>query len=171
MTDSQIRNFCIKVTSHKYFESFIIFCIFTNSIILSLTWYNEPENLSNYLEIINYGFAAVFTLEAIIKLVAIKSAYFRDGWNVFDFIIVLGTYIGIIITETTRFTVGSQATLIRTFRIGRVLRLVKRAKSLRMIFNTFVITIPSLANVGGLLMLFLSIYSILGVFLFSTVKL
>jgi hypothetical protein len=48
---------------------------------------------------------------------------------------------------------------------------VKKAKSLRMIFNTFVITIPSLANVGGLLILLLYLYSILGVFLFATVKL
>jgi hypothetical protein len=40
-----------------------------------------------------------------------------------------------------------------------------------MIFNTFVITIPSLANIGGLLFLLLYLYAVLGVFMFATVKL
>lgn len=54
--------------------------------------------------------------------------------------------------------------------MSRVFRLIKRAKSLKIIFETFVVTIPALANVGGLLMLMLYLYSILGVSLFATVK-
>lgn len=52
-----------------------------------------------------------------------------------------------------------------------MLRLVKRAKSLNIIFETFLITIPALANIGGLLLLLLYLYSIIGVSLFATVKL
>lgn len=66
---------------------------------------------------------------------------------------------------------GPQTTLIRAFRISRILRLVKRAKSLKIIFETFLVTIPALVNVGGLLLLFLYLYSILGVSLFADVKL
>jgi hypothetical protein len=135
-----------------------------------MKWYDNPENMPSILETINYGFAAIFTLEAIIKLTAFKKNYFSDGWNNFDFVIVIGTLIGILISSTTSVSVGPQTTLIRAFRIGRIFRLVKKAKSLRMIFNTFVITIPSLANVGGLLVLLLYLYSILGVFLFATIK-
>lgn len=110
-------------------------------------------------------------MEAILKIYALRNKYFLDGWNVFDFIIVIGTFIGILISGVTPYSVGPQTTLIRSFRIGRIFRLVKKAKSLRMIFNTFVITIPSFANIGGLLVLMLYVYSILGVSLFSTVKL
>jgi hypothetical protein len=53
----------------------------------------------------------------------------------------------------------------------RVLRLVKKAKSLKAIFQTFIVTIPSLANVGSLLILLLYLYSVLGISLFATVKL
>jgi hypothetical protein len=60
-------------------------------------------------------------------------------------------------------------TIIRTFRILRVVRLIKRAKSLNLIFNTFIITLPALGNIGGLLLLLLYLYSILGVQLFGTV--
>ena len=66
---------------------------------------------------------------------------------------------------------GATTTIVRAFRICRIFRLVKKAKSLRLIFNTFVLTIPSLANVGALLLLMWYIYGILGVFLFATIKL
>jgi hypothetical protein len=59
----------------------------------------------------------------------------------------------------------------RAFRIGRIFRLITKAKFLRVIFNTIIITLTSLANVGALMILLLFIFSILGVQIFSTVKL
>lgn len=101
-------------------------------------------------------------MESILKIFAMREGYFVDGWNIFDFIIVLGTVVGIIISQFSKFNVGPQTTVIRAFRIGRILRIIKRYKSLRKIFNTFVVSIPALANVGGLLFLFLYLYAILG---------
>lgn len=66
--------------------------------------------------------------------------------------------------------IGSTTSIIRTFRIVRVLRLIRKAKSLRMMFSTFFQTLPALANIGGLLSLVLFLYSILGMNLFSYVK-
>lgn len=60
---------------------------------------------------------------------------------------------------------------IRTFRIGRMLRLLKKAHSLKIIFTTLIITFPALVNVMSLLVLFLLMYSILGVQFFAQVKL
>jgi hypothetical protein len=77
-----------------------------NTIILGLKWYNEPELLPTVLEMINYVFAGIFTMEAIIKLTALGKTYFDDGWNNFDFIIVVGTYIAILLTATTDLSVG-----------------------------------------------------------------
>ena len=89
----------------------------------------------------------------------------------FDFVVVAGTFLSICITVFTSVTLCPAATFIRAFRITRVIRLIKRARSLHVIFQTFIVTIPALTNVGGLLLLFLYIYSILGVYLFSTIKL
>jgi len=97
--------------------------------------------------------------------------YFKDGWNIFDFVIVLGTLAGTIMNYSSSVQAGSQFTIVRSFRIGRIFRLIKRYKVLRQSFNTLILTIPALANVGGLLFLFLYLYSILGVFLFAKVKL
>jgi len=60
-------------------------------------------------------------------------------------------------------------TLLRSFRILRVLRLLKRGgKNLHMIFNTFVITLQSLVNIGALLLLIICMYSVLGMILFGS---
>ena len=116
-------------------------------------------------------FSIIFTLEAGFKITALGRSYFQDGWNIFDIAVVVGTWIGFTIQTIFGLNIGSQTTVIRTFRICRVFRLVKKAKSLNTIFSAFIVTIPSLANIGGLLILLIYLYAILGVFLFAPVKL
>ena len=123
------------------------------------------------MDIVNYVFTAIFTVEAIIKIIAYGKGYFQQGWNVFDFLIVVISYITLIIGVVSSSSIGpKQATIARAFRIGRIFRLIKKAKFLRIIFNTIILTIPALANVGGLLILLLFIFSILGVQTFATIK-
>jgi hypothetical protein len=58
--------------------------------------------------------------------------------------------------------------LLRSFRILRILRLLRRGgRNLHMIFNTFVITLHSLVNIGALLLLIIYVYSVLGMILFG----
>jgi hypothetical protein len=132
---------------------------------MAINWYGCPQSLLNAFEYTNYFFTLVFTVEVIIKLVAFTvRGYFSHGWNIFDFLIVVISYITLIIGFVTVTDVGpKQATIARAFRIGRIFRLITKAKFLRVIFNTIVFTIPSLANVGALMMLLLFIFSILGV--------
>jgi len=164
------RRSVFKMANHRFFEYFIMGCIIANTIVLATTWYDEPGEVEIITEILNYIFAAIFTIEAIIKLIGFGKSYFKDGWNIFDLIIVFGTLVGIVIGYFTTVAVGAQTTIIRSFRIGRMFRLFKRNKSLKIIFQTFIVTLPAIANVGSLLILFLYIYSIMGVFLFAEVK-
>lgn len=71
--------------------------IILNTIVLAIKWNNQPKFVTTITEAINYVFACIFTFEAIIKIIALGKVYFKDNWNVFDFIIVLLTIIGIII--------------------------------------------------------------------------
>ena len=104
------------------------------------------------------------------KLIALRADYFLEGWNVFDFIIVLSAWMGIIALQIFNIDVGAVSTIIRSFRIARIIKIIKRLKELQKIINTFIVAIPELANVGGLLVLFIYLYSILGVFLFAEVR-
>jgi len=54
--------------------------------------------------------------------------------------------------------------------MGRLIRIVQSAKSLRALFNTLVVTLPSLVNVGSLLFLLYFIYAVLGVQSYAHVK-
>lgn len=89
------------MTQHPTFEWIIIICIILNTTTLAITWYNSPASVNSTTEIINYIFAAIFTFEALFKILAIGKKYFADSWNIFDFIIVIGTFVGIIINTTT----------------------------------------------------------------------
>jgi hypothetical protein len=136
-----------------------------------IKWYREPASVDRIQEILNYVFTAIFLAEAIIKIIGIAPrVYFSDGWNIFDTVIILGSFISIFISANTSLEIKGVITILRSFRILRLLRLIKRGHSLRLIFNTFVITLHSLANIGGLLLLFIFMYAILGMILFGNVK-
>lgn len=154
----------------KYFEPFIMGSIICNTFLLILKWNGEPEEVTILRNYGNYLLGTLFIVEAIIKIIAFRFKYFSDGWNVFDFIVVCGTIIGFFFTRLTSFQFGFATTMVRSFRIFRVVRLVKRAKSLRIMFSTIVYTLPAMANIGALLALTVYIYSILGVTLFAEVK-
>ena len=115
-------------------------------------------------------FASIFTLEAIIKIIALGKIYFKDSWNIFDFVVVILTIVGIILQQAIRVHLGAQTTIIRSLRIMRVMRLIKRAKSLKIMFNTILVTLPAMGNIGGLLGLLIFLYAILGVNLFAPIK-
>ena len=121
--------------------------------------------------IFNYIFVGIFTFEAIIKITAYGKNYFYDNWNRFDFTVAILTALGIILDLSGSSYGAEQTTLIRAFRVLRIFRLVQRAKILRLIVDTMIITLPSMANVGGLLLLIYYIFAILGVQLFSTIRL
>ena len=68
-------------------------CILLNTVVMAMIWFDEPEALPDVIEILNYVFMAIFTIEAIIKIIALKRHYFKDSWNIFDFTIVAFTLI------------------------------------------------------------------------------
>ena len=105
------------------------------------------------------------------KIIAWRSDYFREGWNRFDFFIVVVSAIELIVTLFVDFELLVIISLFRIFRIGRIVRLARSAKSLNVIVSTFILTLPQLLNIGSLLLLFIYIYTILGIQLYAKVKL
>ena len=159
------------VAQHQAFEIFIFACICINTVVLALSWYGMDQQIIDVLEILNYIFTFIYSIEMVIKMIAFGKGYFEDSWCIFDFIIVLSAWIGMILFKGFNIDVGSISTIIRSFRIARVLKLIKSAKNLQQIFKTFMLAIPELMNVGALLILFLFLFSVLGVSLFAEVKL
>ena len=66
----------------------------------------------------------------MIKLFALGRDYFDDGWNIFDFTIVVSAWMGIIALQIFNIDVGAVSTIIRSFRIARIIKIIKRLKEL-----------------------------------------
>ena len=82
---------------------------------------------------LNYIFTGIYTFEMIIKLVALRRNYFNDNWNNFDFFIVLTAYVGLFLKFVLGVSLGTAATIVRSFRISRIVRLIRKAKNLQKI--------------------------------------
>ena len=159
------------VVTAPSFDVFIMGAILTNTVVMAMQFFGQPDEYGQLLDAANLMFAVLFSLEAAAKIYALgASFYFRDNWNRFDFAIVVGTNFGLILTATLQVDVGSIATVVRTFRVLRIVRLINTAKALRVLFNTLILTLPSLGNVASLLLLLLFIYAVMGLQLFALVK-
>ena len=124
------------------------------------------------LDYINYGFAVIFALEAVLKIISFGfKAYVRDTGNIFDFLIVILTIVTSIISITMELDFGASTTFIRALRMSRIFKFIQKSKQIKVIFETLIVTIPAITNIGGLLLLLLYMFSVLGVFLFADVKL
>jgi hypothetical protein len=164
-------DWCHGIVMTKLFESFIMGAILCNTVLMMMTDFEASTGYKKALENGNLFFAMLFTVEMVMKLSAMKSLYFADGWNRFDFAIVIGTLVGLVAAGLSDGGGGASSltTAIRTFRIGRICRLVNGAESLNQLFNTLLLTLPGLVNIGMLLMLLFFIFSVMAVQLFGTV--
>src|ERR671932_49018 len=103
---------------------------------------------------------AVFIIEAALRLIAVYSRpkkYFRDGWNCFDFAIIILSVLP---------TTGHFSTIARLIRLLRITRLITKSTELRTIVSTLVRSIPSIFNILILLSILFFIYAIIGYHLF-----
>jgi voltage-dependent calcium channel L type alpha-1D len=84
---------CYSIMMRPSFDTFIIWCIILNSIVMAMPYFGQTYPYSLALEWVNYAFALIFTMECIIKISGIGRNYFDEAWNRFDFTIVVGTLV------------------------------------------------------------------------------
>ncbi|XP_076237355.1 ca[2+]-channel protein alpha[[1]] subunit D isoform X1 [Calliopsis andreniformis] len=157
------------VTSQP-FEYTIFTLIMINTVTLAMKFYQQPEIYTEALDVLNMIFTAVFALEFIFKLAAFRfKNYFGDAWNVFDFIIVLGSFIDIVYSEVNP---GSSIISINFFRLFRVMRLVKllsRGEGIRTLLWTFIKSFQALPYVALLIIMLFFIYAVIGMQVFGKI--
>jgi hypothetical protein len=110
----------------------------------------------------------IFVLEAFFKIIAYDIRYFKKNWLRFDFIIAIGSLIGLILDLLNIFDVNATS-VFRAFRLLKLFWLFKDLKSLRIIAETFLVTLPAIANAGGLLLLLVYIFAILSMNVFAEI--
>lgn len=137
-----------------------------------MKFYNQPKDYTTILDYLNMVFTAVFALEFVFKLAAFRfKNYFGDAWNVFDFIIVLGSFIDIVYSEVGTMkdentkSKSSSVISINFFRLFRVMRLVKllsKGEGIRTLLWTFIKSFQALPYVALLIVMLFFIYAVIG---------
>ncbi|KAM9394309.1 voltage-dependent T-type calcium channel subunit alpha-1I-like [Pholidichthys leucotaenia] len=159
---TDIRKRLWGIVESKYFSRGIMIAILINTISMGIEHHNQPEELTNVLEICNIVFTSMFTLEMILKLTAFGFfEYLRNPYNIFDGIIVI-----ISVCEIIGQADGGLSVL-RTFRLLRVIKLVRFMPALRRQLVVLMKTMDNVATFCMLLMLFIFIFSILGMHIFG----
>uniref|UniRef100_A0A3Q1EM62 Voltage-dependent T-type calcium channel subunit alpha-1I-like n=1 Tax=Acanthochromis polyacanthus TaxID=80966 RepID=A0A3Q1EM62_9TELE len=158
----EIRTKLWGIVESKYFNRGIMIAILINTISMGIEHHEQPEELTNVLEICNIVFTSMFSLEMILKITAFGSFnYLRNPYNVFDGVIVI-----ISVCEIVGQSDGGLSVL-RTFRLLRVLKLVRFMPALRRQLVVLMKTMDNVATFCMLLMLFIFIFSILGMHIFG----
>uniref|UniRef100_A0A8C0K3V6 Calcium voltage-gated channel subunit alpha1 H n=1 Tax=Canis lupus dingo TaxID=286419 RepID=A0A8C0K3V6_CANLU len=150
------------IVDSKYFNRGIMVAILTNTLSMGVEYHEQPDELTSALEISNIVFTSMFALEMLLKLLACGPlGYIRNPYNIFDGIIVV-----ISVWEIIGQADGGLSVL-RTFRLLRVLKLVRFMPALRRQLVVLMKTMDNVATFCMLLMLFIFIFSILGMHLFG----
>ncbi len=140
------------------FQYFIVALILINGVVIALE--TVPSVMAVYgpfLVAVDRIILGIFVIEILMKLVAFRLAFFRNGWNVFDFVIV-----GISLLPTD----GGLAVL-RSLRILRVLRLISVVPQMRTVVHALVTAIPGMGSIVALLGLVYFVCSVMATKLFG----
>lgn len=145
-----------------WFERTIIALILFTALLLGIEAFPQwmTATLQQRFDTIHQLILAAFIVEALIKITAESPRpwnYFRNGWNVFDFTLIVVSLLPV---------AGQFALLGRVLRLLRVMRLINAWPELRLIVETLVRSIPSMLHITALMGIIFFIYAVLGFHLF-----
>uniref|UniRef100_A0A3B4F6I3 Sodium channel protein n=1 Tax=Pundamilia nyererei TaxID=303518 RepID=A0A3B4F6I3_9CICH len=169
---NKIQGYIFDFTTKQSFDIVIMVLISLNMITMMVETDEQSDYKKNVLYYVNVVFIVVFTGECILKMLSLRHYFFMNGWNIFDFIVVILSIIGLFLSEIIEkyFLSPTLFRVIRLARIGRVLRLIKSAKGIRTLLFALMMSLPALFNIGLLLFLVMFIYAIFAMSNFAYVK-
>ena len=160
-----IKTICYNIVKHPFFEFCSIMIIISNSIILMMDNPNSPEkSLSDKTE---FHFMILYTVEIGLKIIGLglifgKNSLIKDKWNLFDFLIILSSWINFILKDT-----NVNFSPLRTLRVLRPLKTISTIKKLKNLILTIFRSIPYLLDILFILFFVYLIFAIAGLHLFN----
>ncbi|KAI2589169.1 CACNA1A isoform 44, partial [Pan troglodytes] len=152
------------------FEYTIMAMIALNTIVLMMKFYGASVAYENALRVFNIVFTSLFSLECVLKVMAFGILnYFRDAWNIFDFVTVLGSITDILVTEFGNPNNFINLSFLRLFRAARLIKLLRQGYTIRILLWTFVQSFKALPYVCLLIAMLFFIYAIIGMQVFGNI--
>ncbi|MDH5360282.1 MAG: ion transporter [Gammaproteobacteria bacterium] len=161
---SSLRQTFLNIRSNKIFELFVISIIILSALLIGAKTYAIDSRIEQIVSILDTAVTLIFLFEVFIRMAAEERLrdFFKSGWNVFDFVIVVVSLLPINESE--------MALLARLLRIFRVLRLISIIPELRILMNALITAIPRMGYVVLLMFIIFYIYAAIGSFLFEAIN-
>jgi voltage-gated sodium channel len=151
-----------RIANSPRFQGFIFGVIVANAIVLGLQTYDGIEDaVGTLLTILNEVCVGIFLVELAIRIGAYgrrPQDFFRDGWNVFDFVVILAAFAP---------GLRENATLLRLARLLRVVRIVSVLPEFRVLVRGMVRSLPPLGSMAVMAVLLIYVYGMVGWILFN----
>lgn len=167
---SSISALCLRIANSTWFQASIIAVILLAGVVVGIQTYElssaNVRAYSHILHAVDTIILIIFTIEVVVKILAEGNKpwnYFKDAWNVFDFLIVAVCYLAFVMPTIDAGFIA----VLRLARILRVFKLVTALPKLQMLVGALLKSIPSMFYVGILLGLLFYIYAAMGVFVFG----
>ncbi|MBU2894001.1 ion transporter [Colwellia sp. D2M02] len=153
----------IRVNNSKVFQFLVIAVIIISALLIGAKTHRISENALAILLMLDVGVTIFFTIELSIRFLADpqKKQFFKNGWNIFDTIIVIGSLIP---------SGGTGILLARLLRVFRVLRLVSMIPELRILINALLKAIPRMGYIALLMFVIFYIYAAMGSMFFNRIN-
>ena len=152
----------VQVRDSRWFSNLTTIIIIAYASILGFKTLDEVDtHYDFFLKFADYFVTVYFVFELAIKMVAEKKFinFFKSGWNLFDFIIVLITLFPL---ESSNY-----AAIARLMRVFRILRLFTARPELKAIIDMLIKAIPAIIDIVILMFIIFYIYAIIGNFFFE----
>ena len=145
----------------RFFQLLVITIIIFNAFTIGVNTYELSDVTNQIISLLDYSITIFFVVEITIRFIGEpkKSKFFKNGWNIFDTIIVCISLIPI--------PNNSSFLLLRLLRVFRVLRIISVIPELKMIIEALLQSIKRVFYVSLLLFIILYIYATMGSILFS----
>ncbi|XP_073989252.1 sodium voltage-gated channel paralytic isoform X5 [Rhodnius prolixus] len=161
-----------EIVTDKKFDMIIMLFIGFNMLTMTMDHYQQTDTFTFALDTLNMIFIVIFSSECLLKIFALRYHYFKEPWNLFDFVVVILSILGLVLSDIIEkyFVSPTLLRVVRVAKVGRVLRLVKGAKGIRTLLFALAMSLPALFNICLLLFLVMFIFAIFGMSFFMNVK-
>jgi len=161
MTWLDFQNRFQKIRDNKVFELFVISVIIFSSLMIGIRTYELPGLVETILVSLDYAVTLFFVMEISIRMAAESRFrdFFKKGWNIFDFVIVVVSLIPLDDSE--------YALIARMLRLFRVMRLISFIPELRVLVSALISALPRMGYVALLMFIIFYLYAVIGNMLYA----
>jgi voltage-gated sodium channel len=151
------RNVLARVVDSPAFTTIVVVTIAVNAVVLGLqTYEGVVDRWGEWLDVLNGVCLGIFIVELVIRMASYwprPLAFFRNGWNIFDFVVILAVFVP---------GIRQNSTLLRLLRLLRVVRIVRVLPELRVLLLGVWRSVPPLASIGAVIAMIIFVYGMVG---------